>query len=77
MENTLLKQETKTGYIDRLISAKGYGFIRRDDDKNTIFFHASKVACPKFAELHEGDEVEYLELETPKGLNAVDVVVLE
>lgn len=78
MENVTSKQETKTGTITRIISDKGYGFIKPSDTgKKSLFFHASRVACPKFEELHEGDKVEYLELETPKGLNAIDVVVLE
>lgn len=72
-----MKQETKTGTITRLISGKGYGFIRKEEDKSNIFFHASRVVSPGYDQLHEGDKVEFLEVQTPKGLNAVDIVVTD
>jgi cold shock protein len=73
----LMKTETQTGTIFSLIATKGYGFIKRNSDGKTIFFHASRVVSPEYADLHEGDKVEFLELETPKGTSATDVVVIE
>ena len=68
--------ETKTGTIFTMKKDKGYGFIKPDDqNKANIFFHASKVLCPKFEELGLNERVEYLEVETPKGLQAVDIAV--
>ena len=67
--------ETKTGIIVMLKKSKGYGFIRPEDGVQNIFFHASGVLSPKFEELKNGERVEYLEAETPKGKKAIDVVV--
>lgn len=71
------KQETKAGTITKLITSKGYGFIRKDTDKKDIFFHASRVVSPEYEQLHEGNKVEFMELQTDKGLTAIDIVVMD
>lgn len=66
---------TKTGIIVMLKKNKGYGFIKPEDSEINIFFHASGVLSPKFEELKNSERVEYLDVETPKGKKAIDVVV--
>ena len=69
--------ETKTGTIVTLKKENGYGFIQSDDVKeDNVFFHANHVLSPKFEELVVNERVEYLEIESRKGKQAVDVVVM-
>ncbi len=68
--------ETKTGTIITMQKEKGYGFIRPDNEGVNIFFHASMVLLPKYEELNIGERVEYLEKETTKGWQAVDVAAM-
>lgn len=52
---------------------KGFGFIKRDGEEKDIFFHANSLQNIQFADLQEGDTVEFEIEEGPKGLNAVNV----
>ncbi len=55
---------------------KGFGFITGDDDQDA-FVHFSAIEGDGFKSLREGDRVEY-ELENkPKGLQAVNVRVID
>lgn len=60
----------------KAVKEKGYGFIKSESGKD-IFFHASRLAGVEFEDLAEGQPVEYLEEEGPKGVMAVDVTVVE
>ena len=69
--------ETKTGTIVTLKKENGYGFIQSDDVKeDNVFFHANHVLSPKFEELVINERVEYLEIESRKGKQAVDIAVM-
>lgn len=65
--------ETKRGTITKIISEKGYGFIKEESGES-LFFHASKVENPVFEELKENDTVEFIAIDAPKGLQATAVV---
>lgn len=73
MTDIEIKGKTYQGIITRLLYAHGYGFIKEDSGKS-IFLHASKVISPTYEELKEGDKVEFLIIETPKGLQGIDIV---
>ena len=60
------------GTIKRILPLKGFGFIKREDDKKEIYFHWSKTA-DDFYYLREGDKVEFEIKETKKGPQAVQV----
>lgn len=60
------------GTIARLTD-KGFGFIAREGEQKDLFFHANELQNVQFAELREGDKVEFEVEEGPKGLNAVRV----
>lgn len=53
------------GIIKKLISEKGFGFIATDG--KDLFFHRSAVEGSDFADLREGQTVEYTEGQGPKG----------
>ena len=55
---------------------KGYGFIEYDNE-NDIFVHYSAINQEGYKTLNEGDIVNFKLIETPKGLQAVDVSLIE
>jgi len=55
---------------------KGYGFIIYKDLQN-IFVHYSDVVNTEYKTLIEGQKVSFKLTETPKGLRAKDVYVLD
>ena len=57
-------------------NGKGYGFIEYDSSTD-IFVHYSAILCSGFKTLKEGDIVEFKLVETPKGLQAINVVTLD
>jgi cold shock protein len=62
------------GIIKRLVKDKGFGFIA--DSKGTeFFFHQSALKNIKFDELEVGQEVEFEDVDSTKGLRAEDVYV--
>lgn len=66
----------KKGTIARIISDKGYGFIREDNaaqGSKDMFFHARDMEEGMFDRLKEGMTVTYNVAESDKGPKAVDV----
>ena len=53
--------------------AKGYGFLDNGEMED-IFVHYSAIKHDGFKTLSEGQRVEFDLIETPKGLQAVNVV---
>lgn len=54
---------------------KGYGFIAPEDGTKDVFVHRNNVAGLQYDEgLREGETVEFDVEDTPKGLNAMNVV---
>jgi len=61
------------GTIARVYADKGFGFIKGEDGKD-YFFHHSAIERPlKFEELAGGDEVEFEDTRSSKGLRAEQV----
>lgn len=60
-----------TGTIKKLVSDKGFGFIKADGED--LFFHRSAVTGTTFEELQEGQSVEYEVGQGPKGARAENV----
>jgi CspA family cold shock protein len=66
----------KTGKIAGRPNDRGFGFIKIDgakDGEKDLFFHSNELVNVAFADLREGDAVEFDEAESPKGKNAVKV----
>ena len=61
------------GKVKWFNSAKGYGFIQREDGKD-VFVHFSAIQGDGYKSLEEGQEVEFEIADSPKGPQAENVV---
>jgi CspA family cold shock protein len=60
------------GRIKKLVRDRGFGFVRGDDGKE-VFFHRSGLGATDYDSLSEGDVVEYVVQEGPRGARAENV----
>jgi CspA family cold shock protein len=60
------------GRIKKLVRDRGFGFVRGDDGKE-VFFHRSGLGPTDYDSLSEGDVVEYVVQEGPRGARAENV----
>jgi CspA family cold shock protein len=63
------------GTVKRIVRDRGFGFIRGADGKE-IFFHRSALVGTDLRSLSEGQTVEYVPEEGPKGMRASRVRVI-
>lgn len=61
------------GTVKWFNASKGYGFIGRDGGED-VFVHFSAIPAKGFPCLEKGQQVEFSIEESPKGLQAVNVV---
>ena len=64
------------GTVKWFNNEKGYGFIEYTEDED-IFVHYSAIKQDGYKTLSEGQVVAFKLLETAKGLQALDVVVIK
>lgn len=67
--------ERTQGKVKWFNGGKGYGFIEREGGDD-VFVHFSAIRGEGFRNLDEGDKVEFNIENSPKGLQAADVVRL-
>ena len=67
--------ERQTGTVKWFNATKGYGFITLDDGPD-VFVHYSGIQGEGYRSLEEGQRVEFEVVETDKGPQAQNVVVL-
>lgn len=60
------------GRIKKMVRDRGFGFIRGEDGKE-VFFHRSGMAGSDYDNVAEGDVVEYVIQEGPRGARAEHV----
>ena len=60
------------GKIKKMVRDRGFGFIRGDDGKE-VFFHRSGMNGSDYDNISEGDTVEYVIQEGPRGARAEHV----
>jgi len=66
----------QTGTVESLTD-RGFGFIRVDGTRSSIFFHATGLQRGlRFNDLEEGDRVSFETTTTDKGLAAIDVEII-
>ena len=66
----------KTGKVKWFNDAKGFGFIISDNANGDIFVHHSAINMAGRRTLHDGDRVEFDVVQSAKGPQASDVVVV-
>jgi cold shock protein len=66
-------QQRFLGTVKWFNTAKGYGFIGREDGDD-VFVHSSSLASSSFRKLEKGQVVEFSVEENPKGLQAANVI---
>ena len=64
------------GRVKWFNNEKGYGFIEYKENED-IFVHYSAIKLDGYKSLTEGKYVEFNLVETPKGYQALDVVVIK
>ena len=67
--------ERQNGSVKWFDSSKGFGFIQREG-QDDVFVHYSAIRGEGFRSLEEGQPVEFETVDSPKGLQARDVIVL-
>lgn len=66
-----VEETTLTGWVDFFNASKGYGFIKRDDNREEIFFHISNAP----AEIKQGDKVSFEIQQGMRGPTAVRISI--
>lgn len=67
--------ERYTGVVKWFDDSKGYGFISQEQGPD-VFVHFRAIRGEGFRSLREGQRVEFDIVESPKGLQASDVVAM-
>jgi CspA family cold shock protein len=71
-----MSSERINGTVKWFNGSKGYGFITPDGEGEDVFVHYSAIQSEGFRNLDEGDRVEFVIEQGPKGLQATNVVKL-
>jgi CspA family cold shock protein len=67
--------EREQGIVKWFSDSKGYGFIQRESGSD-VFVHFSEIVGQGFRSLTEGERVEFIVAQGPKGLQATQVTRL-
>lgn len=70
------KPAKSTGVVLWFDSAKGFGFIQNSQEQH-VFFHYSDIQNAGYKTLEKAALVDYIEVETDKGLKANEVVEID
>ncbi len=68
--------ERVNGRVKWFNAPKGFGFIEREDESD-VFVHYRGIRGEGYKSLQDGQSVSFSVVETPKGLQAEDVVVVD
>ena len=66
---------TKIGTVKWFNEAKGFGFIEQSSGPD-VFAHFKSIVSSGFKTLAEGQKVEFILAQGPKGLQAENIVVI-
>ena len=65
--------ERQQGTVKWFNDSKGFGFIERDNGEKDVFVHHSAIEADGFKSLSEGQRVEFVIEQGPKGPAAAQV----
>lgn len=65
--------ERKSGIVKWFNRVKGFGFISPDEEESEVFVHYSAIDGDGYRNLHEGDRVDFDEIDEGKGPQARNV----
>lgn len=68
-----MESEHYLGTVKWFNAEKGYGFIARDDEGGDVFVHQSAIQTEGYRTLQEGQRVQFVLEQDPKGLRAANV----
>jgi CspA family cold shock protein len=68
--------ERQNGTVKWFNGTKGFGFITPDGESEDVFVHHSAIQAEGFRDLDEGERVEFMVEQGPKGLQATNVAKL-
>jgi CspA family cold shock protein len=68
--------ERKSGIVKWFNNKKGFGFIEQEGGED-IFAHYKSIRGDGFRTLNQGERVEFVIIDGPKGLQADDITLLE
>lgn len=68
--------ERMNGTVKWFNNAKGFGFITGEQFEEDVFVHFRSIQGEGYRTLNEGQAVEFVLIEGPKGLQAEDVAKL-
>ncbi len=66
---------TVTGTVKWFNESKGFGFIEQESGED-VFAHYNQIASEGFKTLAEGQKVEFIIAQGPKGLQAENIVAV-
>lgn len=69
--------EKKRSFVKWFDTSKGYGFIDSPDGDVFVHYRSIEPETEGFKNLDEGDEVEYIETTSAKGLQAAEVEIIK
>jgi CspA family cold shock protein len=75
-ESSASPASSARGTVKRIVRDRGFGFIRSTDGKE-VFFHRSALVGLDIGRLSEGQKVEFVLEESPKGPRASKVRVVK
>jgi len=71
-----MSEDRLQGTVRWFSRVKGYGFIQPDNQEEDIFVHFSAIQGEGYRNLKEGERVEFIIEDTPKGPQASNVSAL-
>jgi cold shock protein len=77
MPNPLWRESVAKGKVKWFNDLKGYGFITSDRDSQDLYVHHSEIKKNGYKTLKVGENVEFEVADSPEGLKATNVILID